>query len=142
VPSLPTGWALGGLEGVKKAASVKEAKKEKVKGKPRHKLPKGAVAGKPFNEDVRVFHALSSRRADQRHLVHPSPDIFVLHRSSQPDRWLPLRQRSSHIAAMGKKKGAKMGMGTGMTQGSTTAAAASSGAGGGGGSKNKKGKKK
>jgi signal recognition particle subunit SRP72 len=55
VPGLPTGWAVGGVEGVKKVAPVKAVTKEKVeakKGKTRHRLPKGAVVGKPFTEDV------------------------------------------------------------------------------------------
>ena len=39
---------------MKRAAPVKEEKKEKPRRKARHKLPKGAVAGKPFTEDVRV----------------------------------------------------------------------------------------
>ena len=56
----------------------------------------------------------------------------------QPDRWLPVRQRASYVAAMSKKKGQNLSMGTGMTQGSTTQWAAS---GGGGGGKKKKGKK-
>ena len=57
MPSLPTGWAIGGVEGVKKTAPVKVAEKEKAgakKGKTRHKLPKGAVVGKPLTEDVSV----------------------------------------------------------------------------------------
>jgi hypothetical protein len=44
----------------------------------------------------------------------------------------------SYIAAMSKKKGQNLSMGTGMTQGSTTAG---SGAGGGGAGKKKKGRK-
>ena len=55
MPSLPAGWAKGGSEGRKGVASAKGAKKENSKGKVRHKLPKGAVAGKPFTEDVRIL---------------------------------------------------------------------------------------
>jgi len=70
VPSLPTGWSRGGVEGVKKAAPVKEPKTEKKKGKPRHKLPKGAVPGKPFSEDVRIPPGCVPRlRLTQRHLM-------------------------------------------------------------------------
>ncbi|WVF72273.1 hypothetical protein IAT40_007085 [Kwoniella sp. CBS 6097] len=136
VPSLPTGWSTGGLaKTVEKktaaaaaAASAKAtsagAGKDKGKGaaggavKPKHKLPKGAVAGKPFTED--------------------------------PERWIPLRQRTSYIAAQNKKKGGKESMGTGFTQGSTASASAGGGGGGGGGGnqsgggggKGKKGKRK
>ncbi|ORY33731.1 hypothetical protein BCR39DRAFT_518912 [Naematelia encephala] len=118
VPSLPTGWAIGGVEGIKKAvvaAPVKTDKDKTADGKvakprkTRHKLPKGAVPGKAFSED--------------------------------PERWLPLRQRTSYIQAQSKKKRANQSMGVGMTQGSTASAAASGG-GGGGGAKGKKGKKK
>ncbi|KAI9638379.1 uncharacterized protein MKK02DRAFT_36142 [Dioszegia hungarica] len=110
VPSLPAGWASGGAPSVAAKAPVKEAKPEQKK-KPRHKLPKGAVVGKPFNED--------------------------------PDRWLPMKQRASFIAAQSKKKGGNMSMGVGMTQGSSSHAASGGGGsgGGGGGNKKKKGKK-
>jgi signal recognition particle subunit SRP72 len=60
----------------------------------------------------------------------------------QPERWVPMRQRATYIAAQNKKKGAKESMGTGFTQGSTSAQQNSGGGGGGGGGKNKKGKKK
>lgn len=52
VPSLPTGWSTGGISTAAKttAKEVKTGKK-----KPRHKLPKGAVVGKPFNEDVSIL---------------------------------------------------------------------------------------
>ncbi|CAD6577284.1 MAG: hypothetical protein TREMPRED_001899 [Tremellales sp. Tagirdzhanova-0007] len=110
VPSLPAGWAKRGLENVKKVAPEKDAKKEKSKGKVRHKLPKGVAPGKPFTED--------------------------------PDRWLPLRQRSSYIVNMSRKKGGNLSMGTGMTQGSTSTAVNAPGGGDGGGGKSKKGKKK
>jgi signal recognition particle subunit SRP72 len=57
VPSLPTGWAIGGVENVKKAAAApagpsKVVTKDKTEKKTRHKLPKGAVEGKAFTEDV------------------------------------------------------------------------------------------
>ncbi|WVQ98657.1 hypothetical protein IAU59_005788 [Kwoniella sp. CBS 9459] len=139
VPSLPTGWSTGGLaKTVEKktaaaaaSASVSASKstgsgtgKDKGKGKgiaggkPRHRLPKAAVAGKPFTED--------------------------------PERWIPLRQRTTYIAAQNKKKGGKESMGTGFTQGSTASGGGggggggnqSGGGGGGGGGKGKKGKRK
>jgi signal recognition particle subunit SRP72 len=55
VPSLPTGWAVGGQKATqapKKVAPVKKETVDKPKKGTRHKLPKGAVAGKPSNEDV------------------------------------------------------------------------------------------
>ena len=54
VPSLPAGWAVGGQKPTQ-AQSSKQVKKEvveKSKKGTRHKLPKGAVAGKAVNEDV------------------------------------------------------------------------------------------
>ena len=56
VPSLPTGWATGGQSSVQPPKRVVPVKKE-VEDKPkkkttRHRLPKDAVAGKPFTEDV------------------------------------------------------------------------------------------
>ena len=54
VPSLPTGWAKGVAPTAKSivaASGAKDQKKEKQK-KRRHRLPKGAVEGKPFTEDV------------------------------------------------------------------------------------------
>ena len=136
MPNLPTGWAVGGVEAVKKAAPVKAEKKEKVRGKLRHQLPKGAVAGKPFTEDVRGFAVIFYKLMEVA--LSSSSIRFTL----QPDRWLPLRQRSSYIATMGKKKGANLSMGTGMTQGSTTPATSLVGGATGGGGKSKKGKKK
>jgi signal recognition particle subunit SRP72 len=50
VPSLPTGWAVGGVEGVKRAAVA--SREAKAKRKTRHALPKGAVEGTTFTEDV------------------------------------------------------------------------------------------
>ena len=57
VPSLPTGWAKGSnavqSANVKKpAASRSQGKEQEKKKKRRHPLPKGAVDGKPFTEDV------------------------------------------------------------------------------------------
>lgn len=61
MPSLPTGWATGGVDGVVKkslagaAGPSKVTKTEKEaeqKKRRRHKLPKGAVEGRPFTEDV------------------------------------------------------------------------------------------
>jgi signal recognition particle subunit SRP72 len=54
VPSLPTGWATGGVQTKKPAVPVKLETVEKKKKKSRHALPKGAVSGKPANEDVSV----------------------------------------------------------------------------------------
>ena len=63
-------------------------------------------------------------------------------RSLQPDRWLPMRQRASYLAAQSKKKGTMTSMGTGITQGSTISGASGGASGGGGaGGKKKKGKK-
>ncbi|OCF35430.1 signal recognition particle subunit SRP72 [Kwoniella heveanensis BCC8398] len=125
VPSLPTGWSTGGLAKTveRKNAAAAAAKASAgaqggITKKPRHKLPKGAVVGKPFTED--------------------------------PERWIPLRQRSTYIVAQNKKKGGKESMGTGFTQGSTASASANGSGGGnnnsnnssGGGAKGKKGKRK
>lgn len=54
VPSLPAGWATGGAPNTAKLARTSGARQAvPVKAKkPRHKLPKGAVEGKPFAEDV------------------------------------------------------------------------------------------
>jgi signal recognition particle subunit SRP72 len=55
VPSLPTGWAAGGQKPAQAQQPPKQVKKEvtkKPKKGTRHKLPKGAVAGKAVNEDV------------------------------------------------------------------------------------------
>lgn len=56
VPSLPTGWSSGGLAATveKKTATVKAPEEKNERSRPRHKLPKGAVAGKEFTEDVRL----------------------------------------------------------------------------------------
>lgn len=57
VPSLPTGWAIGGqsstAQAPKKVAPVKKDATEQPKKKTtRHKLPKDAVAGKSHTDDV------------------------------------------------------------------------------------------
>ena len=55
VPSLPTGWAVGGIANTKKAPVAVPAKKGEdatKKRKRKHKLPKGASESKPFNGDV------------------------------------------------------------------------------------------
>lgn len=56
VPSLPTGWSTGGLAATveKKTAAVKAPEEKNKRSRPRHKLPKGAVAGNEFTEDVRL----------------------------------------------------------------------------------------
>lgn len=56
VPSLPTGWSTGGLAATveKKTAAVKAREEKNKRSRPRHKLPKGAVAGNEFTEDVRL----------------------------------------------------------------------------------------
>jgi len=56
VPSLPSGWALGGQKPaqIKQAPKVKKEVVEKPKKGTRHRLPKDAVAGKAVNEDVRL----------------------------------------------------------------------------------------
>ncbi|WVR05118.1 hypothetical protein IAU60_002130 [Kwoniella sp. DSM 27419] len=75
VPSLPAGWSSGGVldakakkpasapgvaaaTGSKSAAPVSKGRKE---GKTRHKLPKGAVAGKAFTEDPERWMPLRQR---------------------------------------------------------------------------------
>ncbi|ORX39803.1 hypothetical protein BD324DRAFT_615041 [Kockovaella imperatae] len=112
VPSLPAGWAKGGSQPSKGTTSTSVPKKQDAKKEPTkkrtHRLPQGAVEGKPFTED--------------------------------PDRWLPMRQRATFLAAQSKKKGNMTSMGTGITQGSS-ASAGGGGSGGGGGGKKKKGKK-
>jgi len=57
VPSLPSGWAIGGQKPAqtKQVPKVKKEVVEKSKKGPRHRLPKDAVAGKAVNEDVRLF---------------------------------------------------------------------------------------
>ena len=57
VPSLPSGWAVGGQKPAqtKQPPKVKKEVVEKPKKGTRHRLPKDAVAGKAVNEDVR-FH--------------------------------------------------------------------------------------
>jgi len=55
VPSLPAGWATGGIANAKKAPVTvpsKKADEETKKRKRKHKLPKGASEAKPFNGDV------------------------------------------------------------------------------------------
>jgi len=57
VPSIPAGWApRGSLPKVAAVASTSTStsapKEEKKRAKPRHALPKGAVPGKPFTQDV------------------------------------------------------------------------------------------
>ncbi|RSH91272.1 hypothetical protein EHS25_009571 [Saitozyma podzolica] len=62
VPSLPTGWATGGV-GTSKAAAKAPApvKVEKKRTKPRHKLPKGAAPGKAFTQDPERWLPLKQR---------------------------------------------------------------------------------
>lgn len=71
VPSLPSGWAVGGQKPAqtKQAPKVKKEVVEKPKKGPRHRLPKDAVAGKAVNEDVRLIpmirrHWLIGRLSD------------------------------------------------------------------------------
>jgi len=61
VPSLPSGWALGGQKPAqtKQAPKVKKEVAEKPKKGPRHRLPKDAVAGKAVNEDVCPFSMIT-----------------------------------------------------------------------------------
>ncbi|KAL7422266.1 hypothetical protein Q5752_002912 [Cryptotrichosporon argae] len=113
VPGLPSGW---GSRGVTKAA-VGEPHKAVKKDK-----PEGADGGR------KTRHRLPKGASADRPF------------SGDPERWMPLRQRATYIAAQSKKKGAKESMGTGFTQGST--ASGGGGGGGGGGNKNKKGKTK
>jgi len=62
VPSLPTGWALGGQKPTPSQSQPKKVVKKEAVEKPksgrRHKLPKGAVEGKLSDEDVRPFLAV------------------------------------------------------------------------------------
>ncbi|WWD15845.1 hypothetical protein CI109_100269 [Kwoniella shandongensis] len=116
VPSLPTGWSnVGGL-----AATVEK---------------KTAAVKAPAEKRART---------KPRHQLPKGVTVGKAF-TEDSERWIPLRQRTSYIAAQNKKKGGKESMGTGFTQGSTSggAAAQNSGGGGqGGGGKNKKGKKK
>lgn len=148
VPSLPTGWSSGGLAATveKKTATVKAPEEKNERSRPRHKLPKGAVAGKEFTEDVRLSFIEASSLivlvfqpfcATSTSLLLKFNYLRRLMRQ-QPERWIPLRQRLSYITAQSKKKGAKESMGTGFTQGSTGGHSGGSG----GGGKNKKGKRK
>jgi signal recognition particle subunit SRP72 len=50
VPSVPIGWATRGAA-PKPAPVASTSKAEEKRAKPRHRLPKGAVEGKPFTED-------------------------------------------------------------------------------------------
>jgi signal recognition particle subunit SRP72 len=63
VPSLPTGWALGGQKPTPSQSQPKKVVKKEAAEKPksgrRHKLPKGAVEGKLSNEDVRPLLSVS-----------------------------------------------------------------------------------
>lgn len=58
VPSLPTGWAVGGQKPTQAQPprQVKKQVAEKPKKGTRHKLPKGAELGKAVNEDVSSRH--------------------------------------------------------------------------------------
>ncbi|KAK8869879.1 hypothetical protein IAR55_000447 [Kwoniella newhampshirensis] len=115
IPSLPTGWSsVGGLAGA---------------------VEKKTAAAK----------APAEKRAGTKpkHKVPKGATVGKAY-TDDPERWIPLRQRTSYITAQNKKKGGKESMGTGFTQGSTTGGAThtSGGGGQGGGGKNKKGKKK
>jgi signal recognition particle subunit SRP72 len=127
------------------AAAVAAASDVKGKGKakPRHRLPKGAVIGAKFEEDVSAIETLLCLP----HLSLTPPAI-----TRQPDRWLPLKQRASYLSSLTasggrRRKGAakKEGMGTGMTQGSADGGGGGSGSStpvvGGGGRGGKKGRK-
>jgi signal recognition particle subunit SRP72 len=63
VPSLPAGWAVGGINNVKKtpvlSASTNKGEGVTKKRKRKHKLPKGASESKPFNGDVSHLFFLS-----------------------------------------------------------------------------------
>ncbi|KAK4685474.1 signal recognition particle subunit SRP72, partial [Tremellales sp. Uapishka_1] len=61
--------------------------------------------------------------------------------NQDPERWIPLKQRTTFVNAQSKKKGGKESMGTGFTQGSTSGGAPGGGGGSGGGAKGKKGKR-
>ncbi|KAE8538054.1 hypothetical protein D1P53_006121 [Cryptococcus gattii VGV] len=63
VPSLPTGWSTGGLAATveKKTAAVKAPEEKNKRSRPRHKLPKGAVAGNEFTEDLERWIPLRQR---------------------------------------------------------------------------------
>lgn len=102
--------------------------------KPRHKLPKGAVLGQKFEEDVSLLLVLLSA---------PLKSLLIL-RALQPDRWLPLKQRASYQVSMhasnagGKKRKQVAKETTGLgTQGSVDTSNS-----GGGAKTGKSGKKK
>ncbi|WWC61202.1 uncharacterized protein I303_103782 [Kwoniella dejecticola CBS 10117] len=113
VPSLPTGWSTGGLAKVveKKTAAAKPSAEKKAGGEKKRK------------------HKLPKGAVEGKNI------------NQDPERWLPLKQRVSYIAAQNKKKGGKESMGTGFTQGSTAQVGHNSG-GSGAGNKGKKGKRK
>lgn len=132
-------------EGAKKAAAVAagaaagEGEKKKRRS---HRLPKGAVEGRPFTEDVSGSRLSSFENC-----------LLTIERVPQPERWLPLRARTNQVAApipgnyanSKNKKGnglpKKEGMGAGMTQGSVASAPPTAQTGGSGGGKKKKGRK-
>ncbi|WRT67060.1 uncharacterized protein IL334_004026 [Kwoniella shivajii] len=122
VPSLPTGWAIGSLSKTveKKTANVKA----------------------PTDKKSANVNAGENKRK------HKLPKAAVVGKpfTEDPERWIPLRQRTSYInaqaQAQNRKKGGKESMGTGFTQGSTAILTQSSAGGGGGGGKGKKGKRK
>jgi hypothetical protein len=61
VPSLPSGWAVGGQKPAQSQQAPKAKKEvvEKPKKGTRHRLPKDTVAGKAVNEDVRLVRMFS-----------------------------------------------------------------------------------
>jgi signal recognition particle subunit SRP72 len=90
VPSLPSGWALGGQKPAqtKQAPKVKKEVVDKPKKGTRHRLPKDAVAGKAVNEKVRLFPMLRVYR-----LICRLSDGYLCDRGLRT--WLPrLRRRA------------------------------------------------
>lgn len=116
VPSVPAGWANAAspAAGSKPAASTSKAApvvETKPRTKPRHRLPKGAVAGKPFTQDPDRWLPLKQRAS------------YAAAQAGGPG-----------------KKGKKEVTGLG-TQGATGGGGSGGGGGGGGGNKKKGKKK-
>ncbi|WWC90115.1 uncharacterized protein L201_005048 [Kwoniella dendrophila CBS 6074] len=127
VPSLPTGWSTGGLQKTveKKTALVKAPTEKKSSSSTTTN-----IAGASKGVEVKRKHKL------------PKDAVVGKPFTEDPERWTPLKQRASYIAAQNKRKGGKESMGTGFTQGSTAQQSHNSGGSGGGGGKGKKGKRK
>lgn len=127
VPALPAGWA--------KQGTAAEAKQTPPQAHAQPEASSSADAGRT-----------AEKKKERTKPRHPLPKGVSLGdtRKEDPERWTPLRQRSSYVPKKGKKETTGLG-----TQGGFEKPASSNnnnksgGGGGGGGGKNKKkGKKK